>query len=182
MLHLNLVSEKLKKEIRLRRIYDILKFFNLTLVLATIVIAIAIITAKIILQNNFNKVVEQTTLITKNSQGRNTEIREINQKLNYIFNIQDDFLRWTFLFDHISDFSKEGMTFKTINIKKEDKTIEFRGVANIRDDLIFFKEGLEVSPIFNNIDFPMSNILEKENISFSIDAEIDLEEIKKLEQ
>ena len=92
MITLNLISEELKKEIKLRHLYLFIKKINLALIVITIIIAIILLAAKTILQVNFNNIVEQTTLVTKNNQGYNNKIKEINSKIDFIEKIQNDFI------------------------------------------------------------------------------------------
>ena len=99
MLNLNLVSQELKQEIKLRHIYKMLKQADYILIIITIFVAVVILVAKIILQNNFNKIVAETTLITKDSQGQNSKIREINTRLSFVEKIQSNFIPWSFLFN-----------------------------------------------------------------------------------
>ena len=172
MLHLNLISEKLKQNIKLRYIYKILKRTIFLLIVITIFVAIIFLVSKIILQNSFNKIVEQTTLITKNSQGRNTKIREINIKINYVDEIQNNYIEWSYLLEDLAKNINNNIIFNLIKIDREEKTIELKGIAKSRDSLLLLKDGLDDSDMFININFPISNILEKKDINFEIRADI----------
>jgi hypothetical protein len=97
MLTLNLISEELKKQIKLRHLYLFIKKVNLALIVITIFIAIILSVAKAILQVNFNNIVEQTTLVTRNNQGYNNKIKEINSKINFVEKIQSAFVPSKFL-------------------------------------------------------------------------------------
>ena len=178
MLHLNLVSQKLKEEIKLRHIYKLLLRINFILVIATILVAIVILVAKIILQNNFNKVVAETTLITKNSQGRNFKIREINNHLNQVASIQSDFVPWSFVLENISRYTNDNIIFYFLKLNKEEELLELRGNSKTRESLLSLKEGIQNSEIFSDIDFPLKNILEKNDIDFIIKAHVNLDKIK----
>lgn len=179
MLNLNLVSRELKQETKLRHIYKMLKQANYILVIITVFIAVVMLAAKIILQNNFNKIVEETTLITRDSQGRNAKIREMNSRLSFVDKIQNDFIPWSFLFKDLGTYVNSNLSFYSIRIDRNKKTIEIKGSANDRDSLLSFKSGMEKSNIFSGIIFPVKNILEKENISFEIKANLNLENIKE---
>lgn len=177
MLRLNLISEELKQNIKLKHIYKMLKRAIFLLIIITIFIAIIFLVSKIILQNNFNKIVEQTTLITKNSQGRNTKIREINIKINYVDEIQNDYIEWSYLLEDLARNINNNIIFNLINIDGEEKKIELKGIAISRNSLLLLKDGLDDSDIFINIDFPISNILEKKDINFEIKADINLKSV-----
>jgi len=177
MLTLNLIPLQLKKEIKFKRIHSLLKKMGSLLIVITIIIAIILLTAKLILQNNFNKVVEETTQITKSSQGYNIKVRDINSRLNQIVNIQNDFVAWSYLIENLADKTPAGITFNSVNINKENSSILIRGIAKYRDDLLALKENMEKSTIYSAVEFPLQNILEKENINFEISAKVNLNEI-----
>lgn len=179
MLNLNLVSQELKQETKLRHIYKMLKQASYILVIITIFIAIMMLAAKIALQNNFNQIVAETTLITKNSQGRDSKIREINTRLSFVEKVQNDFIPWSFLFKDLGNYVNADLSFYSIKIDKDKKSIELKGVAKNRDSLLSLKSGMEKSDIFSGIVFPVKNILEKQDIDFDIKANLNLGNIKE---
>jgi Tfp pilus assembly protein PilN len=178
MLYLNLVSNELKKEIKLRRLYFLIKKIGGVLLVITICLASILLTAKIILQNNFNKIVAQTTLITKNNQTYNVKVREINNKINFAAKIQKDYLVWTNLLKNLALKAPDGIKLYSLKLNADKKTFAIKGIAQNRDDLLKFKENIENLSVYDNIDFPLKNILEKENIDFEINADLNLNEIK----
>ncbi len=178
MLSLNLVSQKLKEEIKLRHVYKLLLQINFVLIIATIFIAIIILVAKIILQNNFNKVVAETTLIARDSQGRNFKIREINAHLNQVADIQGNFVPWSFVLENIAGYVNNDVVFYLLKLDRETQLIELRGMSGTRQSLLTLKEGIQNSEMFSDIDFPLKNILEKSDIDFIIKAHVNLDKIK----
>lgn len=177
MITLNLVSAEQKKEIKLKHIYGLIKKINLTLIIITIVIAVVLLTAKILLQSKFNEIVEQTTLVTRTNQGYNNNVREINNKLNYVAKIQDDFIPWSGLLTSLAETTPGDIKFYYFKIDAPAKTIKIKGKALRRGSLLNFKDKLANNPAFLEIDFPVKNILEKENIDFEINAKLNLSNI-----
>ncbi len=174
MLTLNLIPHQLKKEIKFKRVYALLKKMNCILIIIAIIIAIILLIAKLILQNNFNKVVAQTSLITKNSQGYNVKVRDINSCLNHISQIQKNFIAWSDLIENLANRTPDGIAFSSVKISKEKPLINIRGTAKLRDDLLMLKQNMEESLIYSDVEFPLQNILQKENINFEITAKLDL--------
>ena len=177
MLTLNLVSAEQKKEIKLRHLYGFIKKINLTLIVIAILIAIILLVAKIVLQLKFNNTVEQTTLVTKNNQGYNSKVREINNKLNFITKIQDEYIPWSNLVKKLTEITPTDISFSYLKLDAQDKTISLKGKAKFRDSLLNFKDKMAADPVFQDIGFPIKNILEKENIDFEINAKLDLTQI-----
>jgi len=174
MLTLNLVSREQKREIKLRHIYGLVKKINLALIIITIIIAIILLVAKIILQIKFNEIVEQTSLVTRNNQGYNNKVRAINDKLAFIERIQADFIPWSSLIKNLTELTPADINFSYLKFNYADKTIKIKGLAGQRNGLLNFKAKLEASPNFKEIDLPIKNLLEKENIDFEINAKLDL--------
>ena len=177
MLTLNLVSAEQKKEIKLRHLYGFIKKISLTLIVIAIVIAIILLVAKIVLQLKFNNIVEQTTLVTKNNQGYNSKVREINGKLGFIAKIQDEYIPWSNLIKKLAAITPADINFSYLKLDAQDKTISLKGKAKFRDSLLDFKDEMAANPVFQDIDFPIKNILEKANIDFEINAKLDLTKI-----
>jgi len=174
MLVINLISREQKKEIKLRHIYGFIKKINLVLVIIIIVVAIILMAAKIILQTNFNKITDQMTLVTKNNQGYNNKVREINDKLGFVDKIQADFIPWSKLIADLSLKKPADVSFSYLKLNGEEKTIVIRGNAKLRSSLLEFKSRLESSNDFKDINFPIKNLLEKENVNFEINAKLNL--------
>ena len=176
MLTLNLIPQQLKKEIKFKRVYAVIKKMNCILIIIAIMIAIILLIAKLILQNNFNKVVEQTSLVTKSSQGHNVKVRDINSRLNYVLLIQKDFIAWSNLIENLANRTPDGITFSSVKISKGKLLIDIRGNAKQRNDLLMLKQNMEESLIYSEVEFPLQNILQKENINFEITAKLDLDQ------
>jgi len=174
MLTLNLISEELKKEIKLRHLYLFIKKINLTLIIITIVVAIILLVAKTILQLRFNNIIDQTTLVTKNNQGYNNKIKDINSKIDFVEKIQNNFIPWSNLLKTVADITPDGIGLNYLKINFAEQTIKIKGQAGLRASLLDFKQKMEATAVFKEIDFPIKNILEKENINFEINAKINL--------
>lgn len=180
MLALNLISEELKKEIKLRHSYLLIKKINLTLIIITIVSSIILLTAKTMLQLSFNNIVGQTTLVTKNNQSYNNKIKDINNKIDLVEKIQTNFIPWSSLLKGMADITPSDVGLYYLKINSQEPAIKIKGKAGQRSNLLSFKKKLEETGIFQEIDFPIKNILEKENINFEINAKINLANLQNL--
>jgi len=174
MLTLNLISEELKKEIKLRHLYLFIKKINLTLIIITIVVAIILLVAKTILQVKFDNIVGQTTLVTKNNQGYNNKVKNINDRIDFVEKIQNNFIPWSNLLKTVAEITPGDINLYYLKINFEGQTIKIKGEAGLRSSLLDLKQKMEATNIFKDIDFPIKNILEKENINFEINAKINL--------
>lgn len=177
MLTLNLISQEQKKEIKLKRAYEITKKISYILIIITVFVAIVLLIGKLILQIQFIKAVNQYTLVAKSSQGYNAKIRDINNSLNFVSEIQSNFILWSNLIKDAADRVPGGVSLSSISADRDKKSIQIKGAAKLRDDLLQFKENIEKSLIYQNVDLPLQNILQKENINFEIKAGLNLSEL-----
>ncbi len=177
MISLNLIPPTKKKELQLTQLYIMVKNFVIAILLINIFTAIVLLSAKLTLQNHFNKIVEQTTLTTKYANTLSQDVKSFNAELNAVANIQSEYISWSKFFVDFSHLIPPGIIFDSINIK--ENRILLTGLAIERDHLLKLQENLKQSTLFSNIDIPIDNLLRRADIDFSIKADLNLEEIKK---
>jgi len=174
MLKLNLVSEELKKDIKLRRIYGIFKRISCYFLIITIVYSITLLLSHIMLSNKFEETVEQTTLIAKNTQSYNSRIEEINSQVDFISEAQKNFLELSCFLKKIDSFAAGQLTIGEIKFAKDKGMVVIAGKATSRNGLLIFKSKLDQSGYFSKVDLPLKDLLTKDNIDFQIAAQVNL--------
>lgn len=178
MISLNIVPDKIKKEIKINQIYSAVNSILLIFIVVSLLFGIILITAEIILKSALEKEVKSATLVFKeDANTAQKTVNEINNKILKLESVQNDFIKWSSLLNYISRETPDGIVFNRISISKEAPVISFSGNAKDRDILISFKEFLENSVVFENVDFPGQNLLLRENINFEIKSKIKIDEI-----
>ena len=172
MLTLNIISQELKKEIKLKAIFQLLKKSLSILIIIISIYAIVILIAKLILQIHFVRTIQETTLVTKSTENYSKKVKDIDKQLNYIGNIQNEAIDWSYLVEYIAQNTKDDIKFSQIKLDKENETVYLRGKADTRENLLLLKETLDDSTYFSDIEFPIQNLLEKNNINFDIRAKL----------
>lgn len=174
---LNLIPPQQKKKLKLFQVYIYLKNIIFITLIGAILIAIILSLAKIILQNNFNKTINQTYLTVGINKFYNFEIKEFNQELKQVAEIQKQYIPYLNFILSFTDLVPQEVTFQKLNLN--DKSIlQIKGLADTRDDLLNFKNNLEKSNLFDNFTIPLENLLEKENVEFELNLKLFLEQIK----
>lgn len=176
MITLNLLAPGKKQELQLKRLYQIIKNLIILTLLVTIATAIILLLTKMVLQNHFNDVVEQTTLTTKNVQIFNKDIKDFNKYVKAIDNIQNNYIPWFPFLTQFLNLAPQEIQIYNIDIKEEIMLIT--GLAKNRSELLKFKENLDQSDLFIKIDIPLENLLQKENVKFTIRTELELDKLK----
>lgn len=179
MLRLNLVSKELREEIKSRHVYTLMKKMCMVIIIVSLFISIILLSAKIILQNNFNRIVEQMTLVTSSTNSYNDKVGKINLKINSAQNIQSNYYALSYLIENLSTIIPANLTYSLIQVNLDEKKLELRGRASDRDDLLDLKNKLEEFGVFKNIESPIQNILQKKDINFIITANIDIPALKE---
>ena len=179
MIRLNIIPSKIKKEIKVNFIYNIIKKVLYILIIVFSIFGITLMISEHILLSALAGEINGTTLDFKSSTNSSqNKVVDINNKLVLLENIQKDFIRWSILYDFISKNMSNGIILSNIEVNKEISSIVFKGHADNRNNLLSFKKILEDSLIFENIDFPIKNLLQKEDISFEIKSTLNIYEIK----
>ncbi len=178
MITLNLISPKKKQEFKIKQIYIMAKDLVILILLVTIVSSIILLLAKLIIQNNFNRVVEYSTLTTRYANIFNKDVKEFNLYINTLVKIQEKNIDWTKLIIQLSKLVPEGVNLDSINIQPEKMLIT--GFAFDRENLKKFQEDLEKNELFLNVEIPLNDLIKRNNINFNLKADINLDWLKKI--
>lgn len=128
---------------------------------------------------DLNKASLDRQLATLQGQQRATEVGQINAKiedLNKILIFFDGALNnqpgWTPILEKLVALTPPGLTWSEVTGSVKDATLEIKGTAATRDILIASIEALKAEPMVEAVDSPLSNIVVKENIPFTISLKL----------
>lgn len=169
MLELNIVSDKTRKEIKLNNIYLSLQTFFYVLVILISAYSISMLFLYTVIDKHFQITSIQASGGSPESKNIYKNVDDTNNTILNIEKIQSDMIYWSEFLVFLTKNMDNDITIYTINISA-DKSFSLSGKASTREGLIKLKENLEKSPYLTAINFPISNLLEKENIAFQIKA------------
>ncbi len=178
MLKLNLLSKEAKKEIKYKRLYSIIARVDLMLIIGATFLAVVFTGASIILTNNFKEFTGPESILRKNGQEYNNKIKSINEKLNAISKIQSEFIPSSLLIKELTDRIPAGVSLSYVKADIANRNLKIMGRAKGREDFLLLKESLANSKVFTEVDSPLQNILQKENIDFEISIKLDLSQLE----
>jgi Tfp pilus assembly protein PilN len=176
MITLNLIPPTAKRNLKLTQVYKIIKDLIIFILFLTIFVAIILLLIKMALQNNFNKVVTESTLTTKYANIFNKDVKKFNEYLSAVDKIQQDYIPWSKFLVNLTKLIPENINIKNLDI--DSNKISITGWAKSRDELLLFKNNLENSELFNGVNIPLENLLQKDNVDFNIKASIKLDKLK----
>ncbi|HOX10394.1 MAG TPA: PilN domain-containing protein [Candidatus Moranbacteria bacterium] len=179
---IDLLPQQRKQEIKRKKIFHkILRGEFLFLLPIFIFICILLSTYYIlILQRNSSG----NTYLSQQSQDEYQKLdtyekkfKEINDKDNLLAKIKSGHIYWKNVLIEISNIVPDSIYLN--NISNKDYAVFLAGKARSRDDLIKFKDNLEGSQCFQNINVPLSNLVVKNDIDFQIDLMLKEECLKQ---
>jgi len=174
MITLNLLPSIQKEKIKKMAIYSVLENIVAGIFITLSLVGIIFLVAQNVLQNNLAYFSNNKIAVVQNEQALNYKIKTLNTKLKNISEIQKDYNKWSSLLININELIPNDISLTYLEILKKDEgnILIINGKAKKRADLLTFKENLENYPKFTKVDSPISNILQKENLTFSIEIEL----------
>jgi len=173
MLKLNILPENFKKEIKLFSAYKIFKNIILLFLFLTTIVGIIFLLSDAVLQTYINNSGSANIITQNNYQSLDSQVKEAESKIKYVVNIQEEAINWSKLIEDLMIKTNDQIVFSRIAINREKYQLELLGYAQTRDDLIELKNKLESSNNYLTVDFPIENILEKNDIDFDMLITID---------
>lgn len=177
MITLNLIPQKEKHELKLLGLYLATKNIIFLTLFGIIIIAIVLLGAKFVLQDYFNKVVDENYLSAGIGKFTISEIKIFKQDLKEIIKIQKDYQSWFNFFTAFNKLVSQGIAIDTLDISKNQ--IKISGISKNRDSLLEFKNNLDNSDLFGEFEIPLDTLFKKEDISFNLDLKFDINKLDK---
>ncbi len=172
MITLNLLDLSHRQQLFKEYIFLLLKDITAITLIVVAIIGMLLSISKSILSNDLNETAKRTNVIASNNQPIMQSIRELNEDLEANKTIAHEYTEWSHWLSSFSSLIPRGNQILILDLKRDVRTIQITGRSRTRDDLLRFKENLETSPLIKEIQFPLSNLLLKENIRFEFTAAI----------
>jgi Tfp pilus assembly protein PilN len=174
-LTLNLLSEERKKEINNKKRFLIILNQSLLFLLPMICLILTLITINFVLKINSQGLdsafeAEQNQDSYKKLKEYEDNFSKLNSKVSGLLKIQNAHLRWTKVLESLNLSVSENVYISQIINK--DYQISLMGKAKTRDDFLKFKNNLENSECFSDINAPLSDLVAKKDVDFQIDFDI----------
>jgi len=180
MITINLISPEHKQELRAQRIFLALREIILLILLFTSIIAIMLWASRYFLEEQLAELITKNAQAINANQEINNRIKNLNLKIDNAAAIEGNFQSWSGLIIKLADLAPAGVSYRELKIFRQEQTIEISGLAQTRNDLSALQKNLETSNLFKQVDLPLNAFINKENNSFNLRAELNLDQIKNL--
>jgi Tfp pilus assembly protein PilN len=98
------------------------------------------------------------------------QFTQINAQISQVSGVENSQLYWSRLFDKLDAVVFPGITLSSLTTN--DYAVNIGGTADNRDDLVLFKEKLGNEKCFSDVNLPLSDLVDKSNVSFQIDFNV----------
>lgn len=181
-IYLDLLPEKRKQEIKRKKLFRSILHEEFLFSLPIVLFIIMLLNIYYILTLQRNVLISQH--LSQQSQEKYQQLNVYEEKFKQINSIdqelkkiQDGHLRWQNIFLELSRLVPDGVYVS--NISTKNFKVFLNGKAKTRDSLIDFKNKLETSACFEEINVPLSNLVVKDDVDFQIDLNIKEECLKQ---
>ena len=183
-IYLDLLPQQRKQEIKRKKLFRKILKGEILFLFPFIVLIVILLNIYYIL--TLQKNITVTAYSAQQSQDKYQQLgiyeekfRQVNTLIKTMGKIQTGHLYWYRFFQQLNEVIPEGIYITDLSTK--DYTIFLVGKAKTRDDLLNFKNSLEASACFKNINIPLSNLVVKNDVDFQIDISIVEDCLKKQE-
>lgn len=172
MLKLNIIPLELKHEIKRVKLFDMIKRFSFWLVSFLLIYAAIFISSDLILKKYNEDTIASQASVGKNSTEYIEKVKNINEQINKVAQIQENFISFSDFLIMITKNINPGIKVDQLSVEKETSIFMLSGTADSRDSLLKLKSDLESLAVFEELSLPINNLLKKDDISFTITAKI----------
>ncbi|MBU1255743.1 PilN domain-containing protein [Patescibacteria group bacterium] len=176
MIKLNLLPPREKEKLELDKLNNLIFFLAVRIAIFLLIFTLLLIVTYYSL---FILLKEQERLIEINENDIRIQqlvkieekIKNVNQHLDKIHLKQKESVVWTPILEELAKITPLGVYLSNFSYKLSINKINLSGWAESRDKLIRFKDSLEESVLFNNLESPLSNLIKKNDIDFNFTFE-----------
>lgn len=172
MLTLNIIPPELKKQIHLKNIYKKIVNYFFFLLFTIIFYGIVLFLVVFVLKTEYKNTANNANLTTKDAANYVLQAKDINIQIDQIEEIQNEIVNWSDFIIKLINYTNNGIQIKSISLSKKNESLIITGFSDTRDNLLLFKQTLTDADFLENINLPIENLLEKDNINFNITAKI----------
>ena len=144
---------------------------------AVIISGIIFIMAEKILESNFNKV---SAMMSQQTEYEFSEkITGINSLAVFINSLDSEHYDWSQLLIDMTKQVPARIKIRALEINQNNKSVTIRGFSPDRKQLLEYKNNLEKIIFLEQVQLPIQQLSQKENIDFTINIKLDLDNFYK---
>ncbi|MDP2586499.1 MAG: PilN domain-containing protein [Candidatus Komeilibacteria bacterium] len=172
MISLNLISPEQQHNLKLKYWQTLIKNCAGVLLLAAVVTAIWLIPLdqQINGQQLANEALK-TAILASNSE-LTEKINVLNSEIGDLIKIKNQLYSWSATINELAGLAPAEIALLEFNGSASNGIFTLKGFAKTRDALIVFQNKLNGSSFFEEIDSPLENYLQKDEVTFQITGKL----------
>lgn len=172
---INLLPQERKDVLAKKKFFAMLIRQEFAFLFAFSLMAILLYALNWTVKFELNSVVESKAWDMNNEGHRELKkyedkFKEINKKTKFLSSLDENHLRWTNVLTMIDGIIPQEISLT--HLSTQDYRISIAGVANERDDLLRFQEKMAAVDCFSEINVPLSNLVNKNNVDFQMEFKV----------
>lgn len=172
MISLNLISPEQQNNLKLKYRQTLVKNCCGVLLIAAAALAIGLIPLRgQLTRQQLTNAAAKTSILNKN-QAITEKVTALNSQIGDLIRIKNQLYRWSQTLNELSGLTPPEVALLEFNGSAQNGVFTLKGFAKTRDALIAFQNNLNASLYFKAIDSPLENYLQKNEVTFSINGQL----------
>ncbi len=166
---INLLPPQYKKELKLQESFRLLVVLGVSFLIFLICFILMLLVVRIYVKGQIQSekfLLELPKKDLEASKVRSQELKQANANFSTLLNFYKKRLSPAPIFEHISRDLPLDVSLGSFTVSASGIVLE--GFAPTRELLLAFRGNLQGDSFFQNIDFPLTNLVNSRNINFSI--------------
>lgn len=168
MIDLNFINPEEQIEMHKEKIILVVRDVFAFLVITTALVSSVMLVGRNIMQESIADITDSSTLVKIQENEINVAIKRINTRLKNIDTLQKQYQVWTPTLASITSTIPANNQLTSFVLDTETRVIQVKGISKTRESLLALKSSLESDGHVASVDLPISNLLSKEDIEFSL--------------
>lgn len=172
MISLNLISPEQQHSLKLKYWQTLIKNCVGVLLVAAAAMAIWLVPLgqQIVGQQLANDALK--TAILSNNAELTEKINSLNSGIGDLIKIKNQLYRWSQTLNELAYLTPAEIALLEFNGSASNAIFTLKGFGKTRDALIIFQNNLKASTLFKEIDSPLENYLQKDEVTFQINGRL----------
>ncbi|OGE81344.1 MAG: hypothetical protein A2826_02195 [Candidatus Doudnabacteria bacterium RIFCSPHIGHO2_01_FULL_43_23] len=182
--YINLLPKEAQNEIRYERLSSRLLNMSLWIVISLVVMIVLMMATRIYLKSESSRVSDliifQKELVSQEeNQALKKELTEFNTHLSNLIQFEESHAYWSEVLIELARITPSGIAIDALTATRDDKKMTIIGFAQTRDSVLQFRKNLLDSDFFEDVNFPLSNLIKPTDVAFRYTFFVDQDELLK---
>lgn len=163
--------EKKKKLISMTKFLFVKNMLEFVIIITSL-LAVILLWSWLVLVDEFQDLSESALLLSRGFSSQNKEIREVNKSIKMLDLSSKGYLAMTPKILELFQNLPPNIKLKSVDLVRCANDLLLIGTATTRQALLDYKKTLENMSWIVSLDSPTSQLLQKENVDFEIEAKL----------